>query len=115
MIIGHIDKCKASPVNFSGITGMSKQVPISRAEGWEDYVLRVFTLEPGCSSPRHRHAWPHINWIVSGKGMIHLEGADHAVREGSYAYIPGEALHQFTSSGSEPFVFICIVPPEGDQ
>ncbi len=115
MIVGHIDKCKASPVNLKGITGMSKQVPISHAEGWKDYVLRVFTLEPGCSSPRHRHPWPHINWIVSGEGLIHLDGADHAVREGSYAYIPGEALHQFTNSSSEPFVFICVVPPEGDQ
>ncbi|NLA27232.1 MAG: cupin domain-containing protein, partial [Firmicutes bacterium] len=49
------------------------------------------------------------------EGLIHLDGADHAVREGSYAYIPGEALHQFTNSSSEPFVFICVVPPEGDQ
>ncbi len=114
MIVGHIDSCKLCPVHFEGATGITRQVPISHAEGWKDYVMRVFTLEAGCSSPRHRHPWPHINWIVSGKGVIHLDGTDHAVREGSYAYIPGGALHQFSNTGSEPFIFICIVPPEGD-
>lgn len=114
MAIGHIERCTASPVQVKGAQGMSRQAPITGAEGWDDHVLRVFTLEPGGCSPRHRHPWPHINWILSGSGSIHLDGANHPVRRGSYAYIPGEALHQFTNSGSEPLVFICIVPREGD-
>lgn len=114
MVIGHIETCKASPVHSEGATGMSKQVPISQGEGWGDYVLRVFTLEPGGCSPRHRHPWPHINWIVSGTGLIDLGGIEHGVRSGSYAYIPGGVFHRFTNTGIEPFVFICIVPREGN-
>lgn len=115
MIIGHIDDCPVVPVNMGGAKGVTKQVPIAGGEGWQDYVLRVFTLAPGGSTPRHDHPWPHINWVVGGAGRIHLEGADHAVREGSYAYIPAGALHQFTNTGREPLIFICIVPPEGER
>ena len=115
MIVGHIDDCETTPVHFEGITGMSKQVPISPAYGWEGYVMRVFTLEPGCHSPRHRHPWPHINWMIRGEGVLHIDGADYPVRKGSYAYIPADALHQFTGTGSKPFVFICIVPEEGER
>lgn len=114
MVIGHIDRCTARPVESKGATGMTKQTPISKAEGWDGYVLRVFTLGPGGCSPRHRHPWPHINWILGGTGSIHLDGVDSPVHQGSYAYIPGEALHQFTNTGSGPLVFICIVPREGD-
>lgn len=115
MVIGHIEACNACPVQMEGASGITKQVPISPAQGWDDYVLRLFTLEPGGNTPRHSHPWPHINWVVSGTGTIQLDGKDHGVRQGSYAYIPGEALHQFTNTGNEPFVFICIVPTEGDQ
>ena len=115
MFIGHIDDCKTAPVQFTGAKGVTKQVPIAGTEGWEDYVLRVFTLDPKGYTPRHHHPWPHINWVVSGEGMIELEGQNHPVREGSYAFIPGGANHQFTNTGDRPFVFICIVPTAGDQ
>ena len=115
MIVGHIDDCKTTPVDFEGIEGVTKRVPISPVHGWEGYVMRVFSLEPGCRSPRHRHPWPHINWMVSGEGVVHIDGTDYPVLESSYAFIPADALHQFTNTGGKPFVFVCIVPEEGDQ
>lgn len=114
MIVGHIDDCAIMPVHFEGITGMSKQVPLSPAQGWKGYVMRVFALKKDCHSPRHRHPWPHINWIIDGTGLLHIDGTDHPVRNGSYAYIPSGALHQFTNTGNSPFTFICIVPEEGE-
>lgn len=47
--------------------------------------------------------------------MLHLNGSDHELEEGSYAYVPANALHQFISISDEPFKFICIVPEEGDK
>ncbi|HOL17730.1 MAG TPA: cupin domain-containing protein [Bacillota bacterium] len=112
MIVGHIDDCQK--INLEGLAGVIKQVPISPEQGWEGYVMRVFTLEAGCCSPRHRHPWPHINWMVSGTGSLHINGTDYPVREGSFAFVPAGAEHQYSNTGTRPFVFICIVPEEGD-
>ncbi|WP_407310179.1 cupin domain-containing protein [Desulfosporosinus sp. SB140] len=97
------------------VKNVFKKVLVSPREGWEGYVMRVFDLEADGYTPKHTHAWPHINYIVRGKGILHLDGVDHEVEAGSYAYVPGNALHQFSNRGEELFSMICIVPEEGDK
>ena len=48
-----------------------------------------------------------------GEGIIHLNGQDHPVTAGGYAYIPATVEHQFRNTAAAPFRFICIVPKEG--
>ncbi|MCR3923502.1 MAG: cupin domain-containing protein [Firmicutes bacterium] len=114
MIVGHINDLKGTPVVSEAVKNISKQVLVSPTEGWDGYVMRVFTIGDDGHTPKHRHAWPHINWVIAGEGILHLEGTDYPLKEGSYAYVPSDALHQFTNPGSEPLRFICIVPEEGD-
>jgi len=109
--VANIDKVE---VNAPGALNALKQTLIGPAQGWEGWVMRMFTLSEGGNTPRHSHAWPHINYIVSGKGILYLEGEEHVVEPGSVAYVPGGAEHQFKSKGKEDFSFICIVPEEGD-
>ncbi len=52
--------------------------------------------------------------MIKGKGILHINGVDHEVEEGSFAFVPGGSIHQFLNRGEEPFVFICIVSEEGD-
>jgi quercetin dioxygenase-like cupin family protein len=86
---------------------------ISPKEGWEGYVMRVIELAEGGYSPRHTHEWPHINYILEGRGILHIDGKDTAVEAGSYAYVPAGSRHQYKNEGSGKFRFICIVPEEG--
>ncbi|MGH4052876.1 MAG: cupin domain-containing protein [Clostridium sp.] len=91
------------------------QTLISPKEGWEGYVMRVFQLEEGGYTPKHNHAWPHINYILEGKGTLFLDNEETIIEKGSYAYVPSNELHQFKNIESETLKFICIVPEEGHK
>ncbi|WP_368292779.1 cupin domain-containing protein [Dehalobacter sp. TBBPA1] len=115
MIVGHVNELAGIPMQGAGIQGATKKVLVSPKEGWEGWTMRLFTLEPGGFTPRHTHDWPHINYIVSGEGTLHLDGQDYVLKEGAYAYVPGGALHQFQNDSGKEFSFLCIVPEEGDK
>jgi len=88
-------------------------VAIGGSEGWNDYVMRIVKIEPGGTSFKHDHDWPHINYYIKGKGILNLEGEDHEVSEGECSYVPENSLHQWRNESEEIFEFICIVPKEG--
>jgi quercetin dioxygenase-like cupin family protein len=112
--VGRIDELASVPVVGEGVVGVVKRVPLAAREGWDGYVMRVFDIEPGGHTPRHTHPWPHINYIIAGRGMLLLDDVEHEVRSGAYALVPAGVKHQFSNAGSELFRFICIVPEEGE-
>lgn len=95
------------------VKGAAMKALIGPDEGWQDYVMRVVELESGGYSPKHTHPWPHINYVLTGKGELHFEGQDNPVAVGSYAYVPAGKEHQYKNTGDDIFRFICIVPKEG--
>lgn len=115
MIVSHLDKLKGLKLDGEELKNVVKKVLVSPNEGWDGYVMRVFELSKGGFSPRHSHPWPHINYMIKGKGILHLDGMDHEVEEGSFAFVPANKVHQFLQRGEENFAFICIVPEEGDK
>lgn len=115
MPVGHIKNTLGTRINNEQMKNVLKKVLISPQDGWEGWVMRLFELGKEGHSPKHKHPWPHINYILSGQGTLTLDGTEHLLEAGSYAYVPGEALHQFSSRGEEEFRFLCIVPEEGEQ
>ena len=95
------------------VKAAAMKVLISPEEGWDGYVMRIIELGESGYSPKHIHDWPHINYILEGKGSLHIDGKDTAIEAGSYAYVPAGSLHQYKNEGNELFRFICIVPKEG--
>jgi len=114
MFVGSEKNIKSVEVKAPGALNVLKQVLIGPAEGWQGWVMRLFTLAPGGYTPRHSHPWPHINYMVSGEGILFLDGKENAVEPGSVACIPGDAEHQFKNRGEKEFSMLCIVPEEGD-
>jgi quercetin dioxygenase-like cupin family protein len=115
MFISNINVVAKTAVAMAGVSGVTKQSLVGPEQGWEGHVMRLFTLAEGGYTPRHNHGWPHINYIVSGSGTLHMNGTDHPVTAGSVAFVPPGTEHQFRNTGSEDFAFICIVPEEGDK
>lgn len=105
---------KEIPVAMEGAQGVTKRVPIGKDEGWEDYTLRVFKIAPGGCTPKHRHDWEHVNYVMSGKGRLILDETAHEIAEKDFAFVPPNALHQFQNPFPEDFEFICIVPNRGE-
>ncbi|GBF35075.1 hypothetical protein DCCM_4198 [Desulfocucumis palustris] len=115
MFVGNVRNINELEIKAPGVVNAFKKTLIGPGEGWEGWVMRLFTLKDKGNTPRHAHPWPHINYVLSGKGILYLEGDEHALTEGSVAYVPSGAGHQFICTGDEDLVFICIVPQEGDK
>ncbi len=93
---------------------VSKQVLVGPDQGWDSHVMRVFTVGKDGYTPKHSHSWPHINYIISGEGVLFVDGKEYPVKAGGTAFVPGGSEHQFRQKGESEFSFICIVPREGD-
>ena len=115
MIVSHVKNLEGKKIENAEVKDAMMKVLISPNEGWEGNVMRVFEVGVGGHTPKHTHPWPHINYIISGEGILHLDGEDHKLEAGSFAYVPAGKLHQFQNKGHENFEFICIVPEEGHK
>ncbi len=115
MIVGNEKDVPAVELQGEGLKNVAKKVLLSPREGWQGYVLRLFELGEEGYTPRHRHVWPHINFVLRGKGALYLEDREYELEAGAYAFVPGDAEHQFKNKGKETFALICIVPEEGEK
>ncbi len=113
MPIGNIKDLNLKQIKHPDALDASIAVMVSPLEGWDGYVMRVIEVAPQGYTPKHAHSWPHINYIIEGNGILMIDGLDTLVSAGSYAYVPGDKLHQFKNNGDATFKFICIVPEVG--
>lgn len=115
MIVAHERDTVGQRLESPDLKDVIMKVLVSPEQGWRDHVMRLFELGRGGYTPRHAHDWPHINYIVAGRGVLHMDGKDTQIAAGSYAFVPSGCRHQFKNAGEEIFRFICIVPKEGHQ
>lgn len=113
MIISHLDKLIPIVMTGDTVNEASMKKLVASEEGWDSHVMRVVELGEGGFSPKHKHPWPHINYIIEGEGTLLLNGEENPIKAGSFAYVPSDALHQFKNTGKGVLKFICIVPNEG--
>lgn len=115
MFVSHVKQTRSINVGSPGATGVIKQILVGPEQGWDGWVMRLFEVSPGGSTPRHSHDWPHINYVIGGQGTLFLDGEEHSIEQESIAYVPAGREHQFLNRGTVPLRFICIVPEEGDK
>ena len=108
------EEAPAVPMAGDGVVDVLKRVLVGPAEGWDGHVMRLFEIGPGGHTPRHSHDWPHINVVVAGRGVLHVDGVDHEIVQGSSAFVPAGATHQFSNAGDETLQLVCIVPERGE-
>ena len=56
----------------------------------------------------HRHAQAEAYYILSGRGVLQIDGADHLLTAGVTAFIPGGSLHGARARGSEPLRILYV-------
>jgi quercetin dioxygenase-like cupin family protein len=112
-MVGNINNLKSKEISSSEAKNAFMKVLVSPSDGWRDYVMRVIEVKEDGFTPRHFHPWPHINYIIEGEGELFIDGVANKVVSGSYAFVPGNSVHQFRNTGDSLFKFICIVPKEG--
>lgn len=115
MSVFHIDNTKAVLFEGNGASKVSKKSMLGPFNGWNDYVMRFFEIEPGGYTPKHKHPWPQYMFVVEGQGDLDLDGTIEPIEFGNAMYVPSNAEHQIVNPGQSNLKFICVVPPEGDK
>jgi mannose-6-phosphate isomerase-like protein (cupin superfamily) len=69
--------------------------------------LGLYRHEVGASVPQEPHTEDEVYFVVSGRGAIEIDGADHAVTSGSVVYVPAGVAHHFHAV-TEPLQVLVI-------
>ena len=75
------------------------------------YSLAHAVVAPGQTTWLHALRTSEVYYILSGEGMMHIDGERAPVRSGDTVSIPPRARQQITNTGSSDLLFLCIVDP----
>jgi quercetin dioxygenase-like cupin family protein len=102
----------ATPTLFNSevAKGIAARVVIGKADGAENFYMRVFEIAPGGNTPLHTHAWEHEMFIHAGAGQVFGNGRWHPVQAGNVVFIPENEEHQIRNQNQELLVVVCLVP-----
>ena len=101
---------EGKPVDDPAASGVRMRIVVGPKDGAPNFVMRVFTMEPGGHTPRHSHPFEHEVFVHEGRGQVFFEGKSSPMAPGHVIYVPADALHQFSNTGKEQLVFVCVVP-----
>jgi quercetin dioxygenase-like cupin family protein len=90
--------------------GVVMRVVAGPAEGAPTFVMRVFEIQPGSTTPLHTHPWEHEVFVVSGHGALRGGGAEKPLSEGDTITVLPNEEHSFAGTGKDVFRVICVVP-----
>ena len=93
-----------------GVNGVKMRRVIAEKEGAENFVMRVFEVDPGGNTPLHSHAWEHEVFILTGEGVVWGNGRENPLRPGDVIFLPSSEEHQFRNTGDEPLTMLCMIP-----
>ncbi len=110
MKIAHYRDVMPSTFNNETVKNVSGRVLIGKEDGAPNFCMRMFEVDEGGYTPRHSHEWEHEIFIHSGLGELFSNSEWIPVSKGSMVFIPGNEEHQIKNSGTEPLVFICLIP-----
>ena len=112
MIIKSIEDAK--PISYG--EGIQKRVVIGPKEGAQNFVMRVFDVAPGKTSPYHSHDWEHEVLILNGKAaVINADGTEAPANPMDTVFIPPNEKHCLKNAGEDVLRFVCLVPVEGED
>ncbi|KNG52646.1 RmlC-like cupin [Stemphylium lycopersici] len=62
----------------------------------------------------HRHSHAEIYHVTAGRGIVSIDGVEHAVQKGSVVFIPGDAEHGIRNGeADEDLVWLYVFAADG--
>jgi len=94
----------------SGADRATRQVLIGTGESSPNFHLRYFAVQPGGHTSLDQHPHEHGVYVLHGRALLRSGSNEYELNTGDVVYIAGDEVHQFFTSGQEPFGFLCVVP-----
>jgi len=111
MIKKHYKDVKEEVITKFNSTKTTIRWLITKEDGAERYTMRRFEIQPGGQIGVHSHLEEHEIFILQGDGLI-IDGEGNELKAvlGDVLYVPPNERHGYINNGTEPFVFICVIP-----
>ncbi|WP_458757042.1 cupin domain-containing protein [Afipia sp. TerB] len=95
---------------------LSKAIVTPETVGSRFFDHRISSYEPGAHVESHVHkVQEQIYHVLSGEGLLILDGERRLVRANDVTYIPPGVVHEFHCTGTDPLVFLVITSPPTDE
>ncbi len=97
MKMKHINYIEETPVEVkeAGAYGIKLRTVIGEKDGANNFFMRVVTFDKSAASPSHSHPYEHEVFVLSGKGVLAVDGKEVNLKAGDVAYVPPNAHHCF--------------------
>ena len=107
-----INYSSAIPTNFDSdqVKGVAGRVVAGKADGANNFCMRIFEIAAGGNTPKHAHPWEHEMFIHAGAGEIYGNGTWNPVLPGTVIFMPPNEEHQIRNTGKELLILACLVP-----
>ena len=100
----------SNPVELEGAKDVGLRWLISKDDGADNFVMRMFELKPGGYTPLHVHPHEHEVFVVEGEGIFVYEGKEHKFCTDYVIFVPGNKEHRFKNTGHSILRFLCLIP-----
>lgn len=97
--------------HFNGVGGLVVRLVHPDVCGSDQLGMGVVYMNPGEELPPHKHFNEEAYYIISGTGIMSIDGESIALEKNMAVYMPAESVHYTKNTGSEPLVFICALSP----
>jgi len=110
MKISHYSQSESKCFESDAVKGVTGRVVIGKADGADNFCMRVFELAEKGYTPKHSHEWEHEIFVHSGRGEIFCDGKWMAMESGYVIFVPGNEEHHIRNTGSDTLIFVCVIP-----
>ncbi|MEI2733345.1 MAG: cupin domain-containing protein [Rhodoblastus sp.] len=102
------------PGHFNHALSKALVTPATVGSRFFDY--RISRYEPRAHVESHVHAvQEQIYHVLSGEGLLIVDGERRLVRANDVTYIPPGVVHEFHCTGDDPLLFLVITSPPTDD
>ena len=70
-------------------------------------------IAPG-RAPEHSHVYDEVIYVLEGEGMLHIDGSQEPVSQGTCIHLPPLLEHSLENSGDSPMRIVAVFHPAGD-
>jgi mannose-6-phosphate isomerase-like protein (cupin superfamily) len=112
MLIKKVNECQEFVALDDSIIRELLNPHNDQAELKLNYSLAYATVKPGTATLPHRFkSASEVYYILTGKGIMHINEQSADVGPGETVYIPPMAVQYIENVGQENLEFLCIVYP----
>ncbi len=111
VVIIDMDKVEEQLVSDAGASGLLLK-KIFTAENGGRLHCNLGRILPGGTTRKHKHKWDQLNFVLNGEGMFKTSKNNGInIKKGVAVYIPGNEMHFFENTGSEPLEILGVLGP----